>query len=92
MIERRVKIGASSGLRARPAAMFVQKVTELSIPVTIAKDGKDPVDARSIMLVLAQNIASGDEVVIATTAAGAEPDLENLSAFLARDLDALGHA
>lgn len=92
MIERRVKIGASSGLHARPAALFVQKVTELSIPVTISKDGQQPVDARSIMMVLAQNIASGDEVVIATTASGAETVLDDLSAFLATDLDAVGHA
>lgn len=91
MTERRVKIGASSGLHARPAAMFVQRVSGLAIPVSIAKDGSEPVDARSIMLVLAQNIASGDEVVISTPATDAEEILDDLSAFLATDLDAVGH-
>lgn len=91
MIERRVTIGASSGLHARPAAMFVKKVNELSISVTIAKDGQQPVDARSIMMVLAQNIAAGDEVVLATAAPGAETVLDDLADFLATDLDAVGH-
>lgn len=92
MIERRAKIGSSSGLHARTAAMFVQKVTGLSIPVTIAKDGQQPVDASSILLVLSQNIAFGDEVVLATTAEGAESVLDDLAAFVATDLDAVGHA
>lgn len=92
MIERRVKIGSSSGLHARPAALFVRKVTELAIPVTIAKDGQNPVDARSIMMVLTQNIACGDEVVIASTAEDSGAVIDDLCAFLASDLDALEDA
>lgn len=91
MIERCVTIGSQSGLHARPAALFVQKVNQLPIPVSIAKDGGEPVDARSIMLVLSQNIACGEAVVISTDADGAEALLDDLSTFLASDLDAVGH-
>lgn len=93
MIERRVIIGSRSGLHARPAALFVQKVNQLPFQVCIAKDGGKPVDARSIMLVLSQNIASGDGVVLSTEtdADGADALLDELSAFLSADLDAAGH-
>lgn len=90
MIERRVTIGTPVGLHARPASRFVQRVNGLSIDVTIGKVGAEPVDARSIMSVLSLDIAGGQEVVIASTCAGepAEAALDELSTFLAGDLDA----
>lgn len=93
MIERRVTIGSRSGLHARPAALFVRKVNQLQFEVCIAKDGGEPVDARSIMLVLSQNIGSGDAVVLSTEsdADGVEASLDELSAFLSTDLDAVDH-
>lgn len=89
MIERRVKIGTPIGLHARPVSRFVQKVNSLSIDVTIGTDGAEPVDARSIMSVLSLGIAGGQEVVLASTSAGgsAEAALDELSTFLAGDLD-----
>ena len=53
MPERRVAIGSKVGLHARPAAMFVQAAAKQPVKVTIAKAGGDPVDARSILSVLA---------------------------------------
>ena len=49
MATREVAIGSSVGLHARPASIFVQAATATGLPVTIAKAGGNPVDARSIL-------------------------------------------
>lgn len=88
MIERRVTIGSRVGLHARPAALFVRRVNDLPIEVSLARNGVEPVDARSILSVLSLNIANGDEVVLSTTANDAGGHLDELTALLASDLDA----
>jgi phosphocarrier protein len=87
MPERRVVIGSKVGLHARPAAMFVQAAAKQPVKVTIAKSGGDPVDARSILSVLALDARGGDEVVLAAEGDGADQALEELAALVARDLD-----
>jgi phosphocarrier protein HPr len=87
MPERRVVIGSKVGLHARPAAMFVQAAAKQPVKVTIAKVGGDPVDARSILSVLALDARGGDEVVLAADGDGAEQALDELAALVARDLD-----
>ena len=87
MPERRVVIGSKVGLHARPAAMFVQAAAKQPVKVTIAKVGGDPVDARSILSVLALDARGGDEVVLAAEGDGADQALEELAALVARDLD-----
>ena len=52
MPSRTVKVASRVGLHARPASLFVQAVTATGLPVTIAKTGGDPVDARSILMVM----------------------------------------
>ena len=59
MPERRVVVGSKVGLHARPAAMFVQAAAKQPVKVTIAKAGGDPVDARSILSVLALGAKTG---------------------------------
>jgi phosphocarrier protein len=88
MSERRVVIASSVGLHARPAALFTQAATKTGLPVTIAKAGGDPVDARSILLVLTLGVAHGDEVVLGAEGEGADEALDQLAALLAQDLDA----
>lgn len=87
MPERRAIIGSKVGLHARPAALFVQTVTRQPVKVTIAKPGSAPVDARSILSVLALDARGGDEVVLAAEGEGAEAALDEVAALLARDLD-----
>jgi phosphocarrier protein HPr len=87
MPERRVVIGSKVGLHARPAAMFVQTAAKQPVKVTIAKSGGDPVDARSILSVLALDARGGDEVVLAAEGDGADQALDELAALVARDLD-----
>jgi phosphocarrier protein len=87
MPERRVVVGSKVGLHARPAAMFVQAAAKQPVKVTIAKVGGDPVDARSILSVLALDARGGEEVVLAADGDGAEQALDELAALVARDLD-----
>ncbi|HSO52397.1 MAG TPA: HPr family phosphocarrier protein [Actinomycetes bacterium] len=87
MPERRVVIGSKVGLHARPAAMFVQAAAKQPVKVTIAKSGGDPVDARSILSVLALDARGGDEVVLVAEGDGADQALDELAALVARDLD-----
>jgi phosphocarrier protein HPr len=89
MPERRVAVGSKVGLHARPAALFVQAAAKQPVKVTIAKDGRDPVDARSILAVLALDVRGGEEVVLATAdAEGAEAALDELATVVATDHDA----
>ena len=90
MPERRVVVGSKVGLHARPAAMFVQAAAKQPVKVTIAKTGGDPVDARSILSVLALDARGGDEVVLVAEGDGADQALDELAALVARDLDSEG--
>jgi phosphocarrier protein HPr len=88
MAERRVVVASSVGLHARPAALFVQAATKSGVGVRIGKDGAEPVDARSILAVLALDVRNGDEVVLRVEGDGADEVLDTLTALLASDLDA----
>jgi phosphocarrier protein len=86
--ERRVVIGSKVGLHARPAALFVQAASKLPVRVKIAKEGGNPVDARSILSVLGLDIRGGQEIILTAEGDGAEGALEELAAVAAKDLDA----
>jgi len=88
MPERHVVVGSSVGLHARPAALFTQAAAKAPVPVTIEKVGGNPVDAKSILLVLTLGVAHADEVVLRAEGDGAEEALDALAALLAQDLDA----
>jgi phosphocarrier protein len=70
--------------------MFVQAAAKQPVKVTIAKVGGDPVDARSILSVLALDARGGDEVVLVAEGDGADQALDELAALVARDLDSEG--
>lgn len=88
MAERRVVVGSKVGLHARPAALFVQAAGAAGLPITIAKAGGEPVNARSILSVLALDARGGDEVVLAAEGDGAEAALDALVELLLVDHDA----
>jgi phosphocarrier protein HPr len=88
MATRRVVVGSSVGLHARPASLFVRKASGLPVKVTIAKDGGNPVDARSILAVLALDVRGGQEVILVAEGEGAEQALDELAELVATDLDA----
>ncbi len=82
MAQRRVTVQAPEGLHARPAALFVQAATRAPALATIAKDGRDPVNARSILAVLSLDVRSGEEVVLGAEGDGSEETLDALAALL----------
>jgi phosphocarrier protein HPr len=88
MATRQVSIASSVGLHARPASLFVQAVTATGLPVTIAKEGSNPVDARSILMVMAMGAKHGEVVTLSAEGEGAESALDSLVELLSRDLDA----
>lgn len=90
MSERRVKVGSSVGLHARPAKLFCQAAAAQPVRVTIATGDAGPVDARSILSVLGLGVLSGQEVVLSAPE-GPEGDasLDALAELLASDLDAV---
>ncbi|GAA0850009.1 HPr family phosphocarrier protein [Streptosporangium amethystogenes subsp. fukuiense] len=79
MAERHVTVTAEVGLHARPAATFVQAATKASLDVTIAKGAGSPVNAKSILSVLALDVRRGDVVVIRAEGEGAEELLDQLA-------------
>jgi phosphocarrier protein HPr len=88
MSQRTVTIASSVGLHARPAALFVQAATATGLPVQICRPGEEPVDARSILGVMAMGANHGEEVLLSAAGDGADAALDELVALLSRDLDA----
>lgn len=86
-VERTVRIASTSGLHARPAALFSQAAAEQSVEVTIARPGGAPVPARSILMLLTIGANQGDEVVLGAEGDGAEQAVATLAALLERNLD-----
>lgn len=72
MVERTLTIGSAHGLHARPAKLFTQAVAASGATVTIAKGGGKPVNAASILSVIALGINHSDEVLL--TVDGTEDD------------------
>ena len=60
-------VKASIGLHARPAALFVRAVHETGLPVTISKDGRPGVDARSLLEVMTEDFHCGCTVELAVS-------------------------
>jgi phosphocarrier protein len=88
MPEKTVTVGSKVGLHARPASLFVQAAARQPVKVRIAKPGGDPVDARSILLVLGLDARGGEEVVLSAEGEGAELALQELATVVATDYDA----
>ncbi len=88
MPTRQVAVASSVGLHARPASLFVQAATAAGLPITIAKEGGKPVDARSILMVMALGAKHGETVTLSAEGEGADAALDSLVDLLSRDLDA----
>lgn len=86
-MQRTVTVASRVGLHARPAAVFVKAASAAALPVTIAKAGKEPVSARSILAVLGLDVRGGEEVVLEAEGDGAEAVLDKLADLLTEDLE-----
>ncbi len=88
MPSREVSIASVVGLHARPASLFVKEATSLAVPVTIQKEGKPAVNARSMLAVMTLGAKHGDVVTLTAEGECAEEALDTLVAFLEKDWDA----
>ncbi|QLD12530.1 HPr family phosphocarrier protein [Microbacterium oleivorans] len=84
---RTVRIGSSNGLHARPAKLFAQAVKQSGANVTISKGSGSPVNAASILGVIALGVEYGDYVTLTADGAQAENVLDELADLLATDHD-----
>lgn len=91
MYTRKATVAASVGLHARPAAVFVRAVHHTGLPITLAKAGGSPIDARSLLEVMTADFSQGTEVEIGVSGDGHEDArvreaVDTLAALLRTDL------
>ncbi|TQO20558.1 phosphocarrier protein HPr [Rhodoglobus vestalii] len=82
MPERTATIVSSSGLHARPAALFTQAVAKSGLTITVAK-GEKAVNAASILSVISLGVSQGESVTLASDDEGADAVLDELVELLA---------
>ncbi|WP_406460539.1 HPr family phosphocarrier protein [Streptomyces sp. NBC_00111] len=87
MYQRTVSVGSRSGLHARPASLFVQAAVRQPVPVTVGREGSTPVDARSMLSVLALAAQHGDLLVLSAEGESAPDAVDVLATLLSEDLD-----
>jgi len=85
MPSKTVTVGSAVGLHARPAAVISEAVVNAGVPVTLALDGGDPIDAGSALMIMTLGAGNGSQVTIETDDAGV---LETIAALVEQDLDA----
>ena len=87
-LRERAIVGSRIGLHARPVAIIAQKAASLEATVRIGREGRDPVDARSPLLLMTLGAGHGDEVVVEVVGPGADEALADIVALVEADLDA----
>ena len=83
MASKTVKVGSSVGLHARPAAVISQEAAKLSSTVTLAAEGGEPIDAKSVLLIMTLGASAGDPV---TVAGDNEDDVNTIADLVASSL------
>jgi phosphocarrier protein HPr len=79
-----VTVGSSVGLHARPAAVIAEAAAKTGVPVTLAVDGSEPVDAGSALMVMTLGAGCGTAVTVSADDAAT---LNTIADLVARDLD-----
>ena len=84
MPSKTVTVGSAQGLHARPAAVIAEAVVNAGVPVTVAVEGGEPVDAGSAMMLMTLGTTKGSQV---TVTADDEAVLAAIVALVESDLD-----
>ncbi len=85
MPSKTVIVGSAVGLHARPAAIISEAVVTAGVPVTIALDGGEPVDAGSALMIMTLGAGNGASV---TVTADDESVVNTIAELVEKDLDA----
>lgn len=86
-VERKAVVGSKVGLHARPAKLVARAAAEQPEKVKIAKEGGEPVEAKSTLRMLTLGAEYGDTVVVSAEGARAEESVAAVVAVIERDLD-----
>ncbi|MDX6744570.1 HPr family phosphocarrier protein [Actinocorallia sp. A-T 12471] len=81
MAERHVRVESHVGLHSRPAAEFVKAAAQAPMEVTIGRFAEVPVNAKSILGVLALDARTGEQLRLCAEGDGAEEVLDSLCAI-----------
>lgn len=87
MTSRSVAVASTVGLHARPAALLATAVNDSGLEVGLSLGNGEPVDAGSILDLMALGVRQGDVVTLSAEGHGADALLDHLIGLLARDLD-----
>lgn len=82
MVKQQVEIINQTGLHARPASEFVLAAKKYESKVMICKAGGDPVNAKSVVRILAEGLGQGTKVDIIADGADEEAALAELVALV----------
>ena len=84
MVSKQTTIINATGLHARPASVFVSEAKKFESNVTIKNVDKDsaPVNAKSIMMILAAGLGTGTKIEIACDGAVEQAALDALIALV----------
>lgn len=84
MPSKTVTVGSAIGLHARPAAIIAEAVVNAGVPVTLAVDGGEPVDAGSALMIMTLGAGNGAQVTVSSDDAAA---LATVADLVTQDLD-----
>lgn len=84
-MERTVTLASTSGLHARPAAIFVQRAKEYQSQIMLSKNGKTA-NGKSILSVLALGAEQGEQITLSAEGDDAQLALDKLAALLEENL------
>ncbi len=81
-----VIVGSAIGLHARPpAAIISEAAVNAGVPVTLAVDGGEPVDAGSALMIMTLGAGNGAQVTVASED---EAACKAIAELVQQDLDA----
>jgi phosphocarrier protein FPr/phosphocarrier protein len=81
-ISKRVAVGLEHGIHARPAAVLKAAIADLEAEVSCQVGAKAPVNARSPVALMSQNISHGDVVTVAARGRDAQQALDAVVSHL----------
>lgn len=83
MVTKQVEFINKTGLHARPASDFVMLAKKYESKITICKEGGEPVNAKSVVRLLAEGIGQGTKAELAAEGVDEAEAIEALATLVA---------
>ena len=83
MVTKQVEFINKTGLHARPASDFVMLAKKYESKITICKEGGEPVNAKSVVRLLAEGIGQGTKAELAAEGSDEAEAIEALAGLVA---------